>query len=410
MARLLVVEDDPHIARVLQGLLEHHGHESVHAESGEAGLAALVASRFDLVLLDVRLPGLSGFDTCQRIREAHGSSLPVVIVTALGDSVSIQRGYESGADDFLTKPINTAALALKIRALLRIKALHDEVVAGREEASRRARDLALLHDIGRDWSLVSEPEELYQMVTQRLARLIGAPICGIGLFDRQASILAAALPVHGLDDATARCLRYEVRPGNLSEGNLRSGRPYVSNRARGDWRLADGAAAVLPLDSVVLVPMISEGEVLGVLGAANKPEGFSDADVQLLTVFAGPAATFFRSRALFERERAHAKRLERLSSLSVEMVAVSSRTGLVDLVVSGVLSDLACQQVLFYGAFGDGDFRLEFTAGEPFVASSGDEEIIRWALRSSTPLPGPGGTEGADLAVPVRAGGGPSGS
>ncbi len=133
----------------------------------------------------MRLPGLSGFETCQRIREAYGSTLPVVIVTALGDSVSLQRGYEAGADDFLTKPINTPALALKIRALLRIKALHDEVVESREEARRRARDLALLHDIGRDWSLVSEPEDLHRMVTQRLARLIGAPICGIGLFDRR---------------------------------------------------------------------------------------------------------------------------------------------------------------------------------------------------------------------------------
>ena len=102
MARLLVVEDDPHIARVLQGLLEHHGHQSVHAASGEAGLLALGSSVFDLVLLDVRLPGLSGFETCQRIRETHGSTLPVVIVTALGDPESLQRGYEAGADDFLT--------------------------------------------------------------------------------------------------------------------------------------------------------------------------------------------------------------------------------------------------------------------------------------------------------------------
>ena len=75
------------------------------------------------------------------------------------------------------------ALVLKVRAFLRIKSLHDQMLAAREEAQARASDLAQLHEIGRDWSLIAEPEEFNRMVTQRLAALIGAPVCLIAVYD-----------------------------------------------------------------------------------------------------------------------------------------------------------------------------------------------------------------------------------
>ena len=79
------------------------------------------------------------------------------MLTAFGDSASLRQGYEAGADDFLHKPVDTPALILKVRAFLRLKSLHDEIARSREEAQARARDLALLHEIGRDWSLIAEP-------------------------------------------------------------------------------------------------------------------------------------------------------------------------------------------------------------------------------------------------------------
>ena len=72
MAQVLVVDDDPHIGKTLLDLLSLHGYVADRAESGERGLDALAAGGFDLVLLDVRLPGMSGFETCARIREAQG--------------------------------------------------------------------------------------------------------------------------------------------------------------------------------------------------------------------------------------------------------------------------------------------------------------------------------------------------
>src|SRR5262249_30502207 len=155
-------------------------------------------------LLDIRMPGLSGFDTCVRIRESHGPSLPIIMLTAFGDPVSVRKGYDAGADDFLQKPIDTPHLILKVKAFLRLKALHDESERSRREAQERARSLALLHEIGRDWSLIAEPEAFHRMVTERLASLIGSPVCLIMLYEPVTHTMAAALPVHGMPDEMAR--------------------------------------------------------------------------------------------------------------------------------------------------------------------------------------------------------------
>ena len=116
MAQVLVVDDDPLIGKTLLDLLSLHGFPAIRAESGERGIEELSTGGFDLVLLDLRLPGMSGFETCSRIRELHGPHLPVIMMTAFGDPVAVRRGYEAGADDFLHKPIDTPALILKVRA------------------------------------------------------------------------------------------------------------------------------------------------------------------------------------------------------------------------------------------------------------------------------------------------------
>src|SRR5688500_10078001 len=228
MVQILVVDDDPYVARTLLDLLAVRGYEAISAPSGERALEVLAATPIDLVLLDIRLPGLNGFETCARIREIFGAALPVVLLTAFGDMGSLRQGYDAGADDFLQKPVDVPHLMLKVRSFLRQKSLHDEIERNRQEAQGRARDLALLHELGRDWSLIAEPEAFNRMVTERLAGLIGAPICMIALYDPATRTMAASLPVYGVDDAEAAEIRYVVKPEYRSLWNFRSGRPYVS--------------------------------------------------------------------------------------------------------------------------------------------------------------------------------------
>src|SRR5438552_6654035 len=167
MPRILVVDDDPHVARTLVDLLALHQYEAGRADSGEKALDLLLHEPFDLVLLDIRLPGMNGFETCMRIRERIGPSLPVIILTALGDPASVREGYDAGADDFLTKPVDTPAMLYKVRAFLRMKSLHDETARHREEPQARPPALALTHETGREGRLTAHPQGSNRMVTVR---------------------------------------------------------------------------------------------------------------------------------------------------------------------------------------------------------------------------------------------------
>ncbi|MBK8183572.1 MAG: response regulator [Candidatus Competibacteraceae bacterium] len=110
--RILVVDDDP-LTRILIGdTLEHDGFIVQEAESGESALAIFVEYDFDMVLLDVLMPGIDGFATCAQLRQLPaGANVPIVMITALEDEFSIQHAYSTGATDFITKPLNTFILA-----------------------------------------------------------------------------------------------------------------------------------------------------------------------------------------------------------------------------------------------------------------------------------------------------------
>jgi signal transduction histidine kinase/DNA-binding response OmpR family regulator len=411
MAQILVVDDDPEVGSILRELLHTQGHSALLAGSGEEALERLEREAVDLVLLDARLPGLSGFETCARIRALRGASLPVLMVSGYGDREAVLQAGEVGADDLIHKPVQASALLLKVRSFLRMKSLHDEALRHREEAQARVRDLALLHEIGRDWSLIAEPEEFHRVVASRLAALIGAPICFLALYDHRTRVLAAALPVHGLPDEVARRIRYTVKPEYRSLWNFRSGRPYVSNRARSDPRLVPEFVIAAGAESVVLVPMISEGRVLGLLCAANKPAGFSEDDVQLLSIFAGPAATFLRSRQIFERQRRHAVRLERLSELMGALAGSLARAELLELTVSRLHEELGYDRVVFWVPDADGEeLRVELAHGaERPGAFPVDPARLKWALRGGTPLESNLLGVACELTVPVRAGSEPLG-
>ena len=117
MIRALLVDDDPDLARLLIDYLASHDVEITHVLDGPRGLAALASGTFDVVLLDVMLPGIDGFEVCRRIRAAH--DVPVVMLTARGDDTDRIVGLEIGADDYVPKPFNPRELLARVRAVLR---------------------------------------------------------------------------------------------------------------------------------------------------------------------------------------------------------------------------------------------------------------------------------------------------
>jgi adenylate cyclase len=141
-ARILVVDDTPQNVKLLTDLLTVKGYAVVTAASGPEALVRIEADRPDLVLLDVVMPGMSGYEVCQRIRADKANGImPVVMVTALDPVSERIKGLDAGADDFLTKPINIPELLARVRSLLRIKQLYDTVETQSAELAELNRTL-----------------------------------------------------------------------------------------------------------------------------------------------------------------------------------------------------------------------------------------------------------------------------
>ena len=380
---ILVVDDEPMVASTLIELLAVHGYRAQSVGSGEEALRILDEARHDLIILDINLPGMNGFETCRAVRRKHGAALPIIMLTALGDATALRQGYEAGTDDFLHKPVDTPLLILKVRAFLRFKAMHDETVRHRMSAQSRARDLAALHGIGRDWSLIAEPEEFHRMVTGRLAALIGAPVVGIAHYDPIRQTMDPAVPVHGIDDARVRGLSFVIQPGQRGMTLLETGRSFVSNAARTESHLFREVVEKMDLESILVAPLLSAGQVIGLLVAADKPGGFDDGDARLFSIFAGPAATFLQSRAIYKRQERYSSRLARLSDIAGALAGTTGRQALQDLLVSRVQRDFGYARVAFFAA---GDDKLKREACEPPDAAPFYAEPLRWALKSSAPL------------------------
>ena len=118
MSRILIVEDEEAMRLGLVDNLQFDGHEVDIAENGELGLEKIRSNKYDLVLLDVMLPKMSGFDVCKTVRK-EGNTTPIILLTARGEEIDKVLGLELGADDYVTKPFSLRELLARIRAVLR---------------------------------------------------------------------------------------------------------------------------------------------------------------------------------------------------------------------------------------------------------------------------------------------------
>lgn len=126
-ARIVVADDDAQMRDLLAGLVRDLGYEAVEAPDGKAALAAVAARAPDLVLSDVSMPGLDGFEVCRRLKADPATRLiPVVLITGIGNEHKVE-GLEAGADEFLGKPFSPEELRARVRSLLRMKGFIDEL-------------------------------------------------------------------------------------------------------------------------------------------------------------------------------------------------------------------------------------------------------------------------------------------
>ncbi len=119
MAKVLVVDDEPNIVLSIEFLMQQAGFDVVTAEDGESALESVAETPPDLILLDISLPGISGFDVLEQLRnDPRHARLPIIMLTAHGREVEKEKGLALGADEYVTKPFSTQALVEKVKSLL----------------------------------------------------------------------------------------------------------------------------------------------------------------------------------------------------------------------------------------------------------------------------------------------------
>jgi adenylate cyclase len=169
--RILIVDDTPTNVHILKMRLAAHGYDIVTAIDGEEALTAAQETQPDLILLDVMMPKLDGFEVCRRLRaNAAIPFIPIILVTAKADPADIVAGLEAGGDEYLTKPVDQAALVARVKSMLRIKQLHDTVQDLAEERAdwNRTLERRVEHQVGQ----LEQLGRLKRFFSPQLAELI----------------------------------------------------------------------------------------------------------------------------------------------------------------------------------------------------------------------------------------------
>jgi putative two-component system response regulator len=202
---ILVVDDQPQNIELLEAYLVPQGYEIVTASNGEEALGKISGNQIDLVLLDVMMPGMDGFEVARRVRQDNiHRLLPIILVTALRETEDRVKGIEAGCDDFISKPLDKMELLARVRSLLKVKAYNDLMSNYRKEleaeVSRRTEELKQAFDRIKAASL----ETIYRlsMATEYRDKETGAHIKRMSLYS------AAVARSMGLDESTIETILY----------------------------------------------------------------------------------------------------------------------------------------------------------------------------------------------------------
>ena len=171
MPRILIVDDEPEMVRGLEDNLRFEGYQTVSARDGRQALDLALREAPDLILLDVMMPGMSGWDVCRQLRQ-KSIDVPVIMLTARGEEVDRVRGLELGADDYVTKPFSLRELLARIRAVLRRPGRRQqlqELAFGDVRLQLRAR---LAHRGGREVKLTRKEFDLLSYLVEHRGEII----------------------------------------------------------------------------------------------------------------------------------------------------------------------------------------------------------------------------------------------
>jgi len=248
---VLVVDDEVRNRKLLRDLLVFHGYTVCEAENGQQALQVVETTPLDVVLLDVMMPGLDGFEVCRQIKaDPATSQLPVLLVTALSERSDRLRGIEAGADDFLSKPIDLEEINLRVRNAVSTRRLRRELAHEEGLHASEARFRSLIENSG-DMLFLLDPDSTIRYVSSSVRRTTG--FLAEQLISQPYFELVHPDDLDELKTIFRRVLR---RPGNLSDAKVTRLR-----HVDGLWHYHEGTCANLLEDPFVKALVVNSRDV-----------------------------------------------------------------------------------------------------------------------------------------------------
>lgn len=300
---LLLVDDTPENLVALEALLDPLGYRLLLATSGEEALRHLLHEDVAVILLDVRMPGMDGFETARHIKDRNRTrDIPIVFLTAFGDDASrIAEGFSSGAVDYLTKPLDAVLLRAKVQVLVdlhqRTRALQheSEVLAHRldEQYAAEARILRKLADAALVINSTSSLAEMLRVIDGGAREICGARVAETMMSEEGPLSTLHELVWQERGPVRMTAKQVEATFGSFGLSDIGSGHPL--------------------LDGWLAVPLVGRtGRRLGIIQVADKLEGdFTESDEVVLTQLAQLAAVAIENAERYEQEHDIAQTLQR---------------------------------------------------------------------------------------------------
>jgi len=371
--RVLVIDDDPEIHRILRLQLSTIGYEVASANDGQQGLDLLETGRFHVVILDLMLPGISGMEVLQRIRERE-FDVEVIVLTAYASLESAVEALRLGAYDYITKPFAAEVVRSAVERAM--------------EKQQLALRLSTIYDLSQRLALMEDVEQVARIMLDAVRHLMGFGVCNLWLVDEQRGdlyrLMACGPPDDGGGDVPYRLLLDGER--GITVAAARSGElVYVADVGDDPRYVAIGPAC----RSELAIPLKVGGRVIGVLNVESmEADAFRPDDIRLLSTLASQAAVAIQNAMLHEEARRRAAELAAIIKAGQTIVSTLNLNEVVERVLAEARTILEAEgvSVLMYD---DETDELVFTASVGLASDvlvgirmPSDTGIAGWVLKT----------------------------
>ena len=320
---VLAVDDTPENLRLIEALLVPQGYQVVTASSGREALALLPKERPDLLLVDIVMPEMNGYEVTKAIRaDADWRHVPVIMITATGGA-DLVRSLEAGADDFVSKPFDKNELLARVKSLIRVKSYHDDLA---DALDRQTAVGDVLREVGR---ATSDTEPVFRAVLDHARRLCRAD--EVVVWDREGDLFRYVADTMGnaawreFMIAHPQDLRANGVVGRAARLKRSVHIPDVDADPDYPAALVAEFRKYTPMKQGLGVPMILDGEVIGALsiwwGDGSRP--VSEREIQLVETFADQAALAVNNVRLFQTVERQREELSRYLSPQIGALITS---------------------------------------------------------------------------------------